>query len=157
MAVQVTVVVPTTKLLPLAGLQAVVTPGQLSLPMAAYVTVAAHSPAPLLTSMLAGHAMVGACASVIVTVKVQALAFMLASVAVQVTVVGPTGKLLPLAGLHTTTNPAGQLSLAVGAKLTTAAHIPGSVFWAMFCGQVMTGAVLSFTVTVKVQGWLLFP
>jgi hypothetical protein len=49
-----------------------------------------------------------------VTVKVQGAILPTASVAVQVTVVVPTGKLEPDGGEHVTVTP-GQLSLAVGA------------------------------------------
>ena len=52
------------------------------------------------------------------TVKLQVAVLPEASVAVQVTVVVPTGKQLPEGGLQTTTTP-GQLSLAVVVKLTT--------------------------------------
>jgi hypothetical protein len=47
------------------------------------------------------------------TVKVQDAVLLEASVAVQVTVVVPSGKQVPDAGVHTTVAP-GQLSLAVG-------------------------------------------
>ena len=50
-----------------------------------------------------------------VTVKVELAVFPAASVAVQVTRVDPTGKVLPEAGLHTTLTP-GQLSIAAGAE-----------------------------------------
>ena len=63
--------------------------------------------------MFAGHVTVGACVSCTVTVKVQVPVFVEASVAVQVTVVVPTGKVDPDAGAHTTVAP-GQLSDAVG-------------------------------------------
>jgi len=52
------------------------------------------------------------------TVKLQVAVLPEASVAVQVTVVTPTGKQLPEGGLHTTTTP-GQLSVAVAVKFTT--------------------------------------
>ncbi len=63
--------------------------------------------------MFAGQVTVGACVSWIVTVKLHAPVFAEASVAVQVTVVTPTGKADPDAGTHTTVAP-GQLSVAVG-------------------------------------------
>ena len=53
-----------------------------------------------------------------VTVKLQVAVLPEASVAVQVTVVTPTGKQLPEGGVQTTVTP-GQLSLAVVVKLTT--------------------------------------
>jgi len=63
--------------------------------------------------MLPGEVSEGSAVSLTVTVKVQALVFRLASVAVQVTVVVPLLKLVPLAGVQLTVDP-GQLSLAVG-------------------------------------------
>jgi hypothetical protein len=62
--------------------------------------------------MSAGQAMVGSSASFTVTVKLQVSVLPLVSVAVQTTVVVPTGKNVPLAGLHAIVAP-GQLSLAV--------------------------------------------
>ncbi len=77
--------------------------------------------------MFAGQVMVGACASTTVIVNEQVSVSWAASVAVQVTVVGPVGKLEPEGGLHTKLTPE-QLSVAVAVKLTTAEHWPGSVF-----------------------------
>jgi hypothetical protein len=53
-------------------------------------------------------------AATTVTLKVQVLVFPAASVAVQVTVLVPTGKVVPEGGLQTAVTP-GQLSVAVGA------------------------------------------
>ena len=64
--------------------------------------------------MFAGQVTVGACVSLTVTVKVQAVPVLLdASLGVQVTVVVPTAKLVPDAGKHVTVAPV-QLSEAVG-------------------------------------------
>jgi hypothetical protein len=65
---------------------------------------------------------------------------MLASVAAQVTVVGPSGKVEPLAGLQMTLTP-GQLSLAVAVKFTTAPQSDGvtEVPTSMSVGQVRIG------------------
>ena len=72
--------------------------------------------------MFAGHVTVGACESLTVTLKEHDPVFDDASVAVQVTVVEPTGKVEPVAGTHTTVAPE-QLSIAVGVvKFTTAEH-----------------------------------
>src|SRR5437868_4163770 len=114
-AVQVTVVVPLAKSVPLTGLQTKVTPGQLSVAVSA-----------------------GAWWSVTVTVKVHALVRALVSVAVQVTVVVPLAKSVPLTGLQTKVTP-GQLSVAVGAKVTWAVQAPASVFTAILAGQVISG------------------
>ena len=74
-----------------------------------------------------------------------------ASVAVEVTVVVPTGKRLPDAGTLATVTP-GQLSLADGAaKFTNAPQTPGEVLAVIFAGQVIVGGCTSFTVMVKVQ------
>src|SRR6185503_13703554 len=85
------------------------------------------------------------------TVKLQLPALPAASVAEQLTVVVPFGKAVPEAGLHVTAPKPGQLSEALVVNETTAEHWPGSVFTAMFAGQVSTGGSLSVTVTVKLQ------
>ena len=59
-----------------------------------------------------------------VTEKLQLAVFPAASVAVQVTVVDPTGTQDPLGGTQTTVTP-GQLSIAVGAGKVTGAQPPG--------------------------------
>ena len=64
--------------------------------------------------MLAFVAIFGASVSFTVTVKVELAVLPAASVAVQVTVVVPTGKTLPEAGTQMTDTP-GQLSMAIGA------------------------------------------
>jgi hypothetical protein len=77
-----------------------------------------------------------------------------ASVAVQVTVVQPTGKLDPEGGLQTTLT-APQLSDAMGGgKVTTPVLGAGhcTAVWAVMSGgQVITGGCVSVIVTVKVQ------
>src|ERR1700741_1788936 len=72
-------------------------------------------------------------------VKLQVAVLPDASVAVQVTVVTPTGKQLPEGGLHTTTTP-GQLSDAVVVKLTTTQGSAGVAVTAVrLGGHVITG------------------
>ena len=103
--------------------------------------------------MLAGQVIVGACVSFTLTVKVQVVSglFGLASEAVQVTVVIPTGKNDPEAGEHEAVAPE-QLSVGVGVVyVTTAPHWFRSFDRTMFCGQVIAGACVSCTVIVKVQ------
>src|SRR5260370_4421908 len=100
--------------------------------------------------MCAGQAMLGGSMSRPVTVNEQLAVLPVASVAVQVTVVTPFGKDEPLGGLHTTLTP-GQLSVTVGAKVTVAAHTPGSVPVVISAGQVITGFSVSLTVTLKRQ------
>ena len=66
------------------------------------------------TVMFAGHVIAGSCVSCTVTVNEQLLVLFEASVAMQLIVVTPTGKVEPDAGVHTTVVP-GQLSEVVGA------------------------------------------
>jgi hypothetical protein len=94
-----------------------------------------------------------------VTVKLQVAVLPDASVAVQVTVVVPTGKHDPDGGLHATVTP-GQLSLAVGGAKVTTTHgsLIVAVLAVMLAGQVIEGGCVSLTVTVNVQptpAWLL--
>ena len=84
-------------------------------------------------------------------VKLQVAVLPEASVAVQVTVVTPTGKQVPEGGLQTTVTP-GQLSVAVDVKLTTTQGSPGvGVTAVRLHEQVITGGCVSLTVTVNVQ------
>src|SRR6185436_7881998 len=101
--------------------------------------------------MFAGQVSTGASLSVTVTVKLQLPTLPAASVAEQLTVVDPFGKAVPEAGLHVTAPRPGQLSVALVVNETTAEHWPGSLFTAMFAGQVRTGGSLSLTVTVNEQ------
>lgn len=85
--------------------------------------------------------------------------FPAASLATNVTVVVPTGKVDPLGKPDVCVNvsPA-QFSDTVGAiQLTTAPHVPGVLFTVMFVGHdVNAGDSLSFTVIVNVHV-VLFP
>jgi anti-sigma factor RsiW len=100
-AVQVTGVVPTEKVEPEAGEQATVTPGQLSLAVAMKVATAPQVPGALLSVWLAGQVIVGGCVSVTVTVNEQLPAVIIPRLgAVQFTVVVPTGKNVPDAGVQ---------------------------------------------------------
>src|ERR1051325_3416 len=82
--------------------------------------------------------MVGGSVSLTVTVNLHMLVLSTLSVAVQLTVVVPTGNVEPLDGAQTTVG-VGPLSVAVTVKLTTAPHRPGSLVCKRFAGQVMTG------------------
>ena len=73
-----------------------------------------------------------------VTVKAHVLLLPQASVAVLVTVVTPTGKLVPLAGLLDTVTP-GQLSVALTLNVTLLLHPPGAALTVIFAGQVICG------------------
>ena len=95
----------------------------------------------------------------LVTVNEQVAVLPDASVAVQVTVVVPTGSGEPDGGTHTVVTP-GQLSVAGGAgKLTTllvvASQGPpgagGGVTTVMLVGQMIIGGSVSLTVTVNEQ------
>src|SRR5207249_7579096 len=89
-----------------------------------------------------------------VTVKLQVALLPWPSLALQVTVVGPMAKLPPLAGVQVTVA-VPQLSVAVTAKVTLLTQVPPEVLTLILAGQVMTGASLSLTVTVKLQVALL--
>jgi hypothetical protein len=80
-------------------------------------------------------------------VKVHVLLLPQASVAVLVTVVTPTGKLVPLAGLLATVTPR-QLSVALTLNVTLLLQAPSAAFTVRFVGQLSTGAVVSRTVTL---------
>ena len=116
-AVQVTVVVPTGNIEPLGGVHTEVTPGQLSDTVGAgKLTVALVEIGQVCAATavtLAGQVIDGGWVSLTVTVKVQEPVLFELSVAVQVTVVVPLGKVEPEAGEQTTVVP-GQLSVAVG-------------------------------------------
>ena len=76
------------------------------------MTTAEHWPGSVDLVMFEGHATVGFSVSLTVTVKLHVAVFPDASVAVQLTVVVPIGKVEPDAGEQTTVTP-GQLSVAV--------------------------------------------
>ena len=152
-AVQVTAVVPAGNVEPEAGVQLLVTPGQLSLAVGEYVTAGAV--VQFVTDILAGHVIVGGWLSLTMTFCVQVLELPQASVAVQTTEFVPfgnwAGALFEMVGLPP------QLSVAVAVPSATpvAKHWPASVLTVTFDGQVMTGAVVSLTVIVCVQVLLL--
>jgi hypothetical protein len=93
LAVAVTVVAPSEKKLPEAGLKVTVAE-QLSVAVAENVTAAPHWPLAALTVRLAGQTIVGRMLSTTVTEKVQVVELPEASVAVAVTTVVPTEKLV---------------------------------------------------------------
>src|SRR5206468_3925265 len=149
-AVQVTVVLPSAKVLPLAGKQVTLSvPSTMSLAVAVKVTVA---PAALVASAVigAGQLTVGAVVSRTVTANEQVLVLCAASKALQVTVVLPRAKVLPLAGKQVTASVPSTMSLAVAVKVTVApaALVASAVIGA---GQLTVGAVVSRTVTANEQ------
>lgn len=127
--------------------------------------MAVHTPAAVLAPMLDGQGVEprlpsirGDSASDTVTLKEHVLVRPAASVAVNVWLVLPTGKALPLArpAVCNVDTP-GQLSAPMGLmKFTPALQTPASLLTAMLEGQAvepedpsMTGASPSFTVTEK--------
>ena len=76
--------------------------------------------------------------SVTVTVNVHVAVLPCASVAVLVTVVVPTAKMLPLAGLLATVTP-GQLSVTLTLNVTLLLHPPGAALTVIFAGQAICG------------------
>src|SRR5438876_85885 len=98
--------------------------------------------------MSAGAVTVGGVVSTTVTVKEFIPVLPLPSLAEQVTVVAPSGKLLPETGVQVTGTDPAQTSSALAVKLTVAS--PPPVHSAeMGAGTVTTGAAVSLTVTVK--------
>jgi hypothetical protein len=151
-AVLVTVVVPTGNVLPLSRLLTTFITPQLSAALTVKVTLLRlHRPASVENTRLPGQVITGFSASVTVTVKLQLVVLPLASVAVFVTVVVPTGNVLPLALLLTRfVTP--QLSVALTKKVTLLRlHWPGSDVSTRLLEQLITEPCVSVTVTVKIQ------
>ena len=73
-----------------------------------------------------------------VTVNVHVEVLPCASVAVLVTVVVPTGKVLPLAGVLVIVTP-GQLSVALTLNVTLLLQAPGAALTVTTLGQVICG------------------
>ena len=73
-----------------------------------------------------------------VTVNVHVELLPSASVAVLVTVVVPTGKVLPLAGVLVIVTP-GQLSVALTLNVTLLLQAPGAALTVIALGQVICG------------------
>src|SRR5712691_3926107 len=149
-AVLVTRVVPTGKAKPLAGTLTTVAVPQLSVALTLNTTLLVHWPAAALTMRLAGQVITGGCVSLTVTLNVQVLLRPLASVAVLVTRVVPTGKAKPLAGTLTTVA-VPQLSVALTLNTTLLVHWPAAALTVRLAGQVITGGCVSLTVTLNVQ------
>ncbi len=104
------------------------------------------------TVLVAGCVLItGNCPSSTVILNVQDELLPQASVAVEVTVVVPKENTEPDAGTETIATAPLQLSVAVGVKFTTAVQEPIGVETVIFAGQVITGAVTSFTVIICVH------
>src|SRR6185436_3477144 len=108
-------------------------------------------PGSAVSTRLLEQVITGFWLSVTVTVKVQLLVLPLASVAVLVTVVVPTGNVLPLAVLLTRlVTP--QLSVALTKKVTLLRlHWPASAASTRLLEQMIAEFCVSVTVTVKLQ------
>ena len=106
----------------------------------------------MLTTTLAGQAIVGISVSLTVTVKEQVAVLPEPSVTVKLFEVTPEGKLEPLAKPVVCVKFApAQLSLKLTEYVTIAAHWPGSLLTTTLAGQVIVGTSVSLTVTVKEQ------
>jgi hypothetical protein len=151
-AEQVTFVWPTVKYVPDAGEQVgVSTPSQLSSALAVKVTLATVEHAPAVIVIGPGQVTTGFSQSLTVTVKEQVPVLPALSVAEQVTVVCPTAKLEPEAGLQVGVITPSQLSSAVAVNETVAVHTPASLQVVIGSGQVTTGFSQSFTTTLNWQ------
>jgi hypothetical protein len=115
-----------------------------------HVTAFEHSFAAKLTVISEGQPLItGGVLSVTVTLKVQVDLFPAASVAVYVTAVVPRANVAP-AGMSATI--AAQLIVVGGVHVTTFEHSLAARLTVIVDGQpVMTGGVLSVTVTLKVH------
>jgi hypothetical protein len=147
-AVHVTVVAPSGNVAPLAGVQLTATlPSIVSVADALKVNAA---PAGLVASTLAfaGTVTTGPVVSVTVTVNEADPVLPRVSVAVHVTVVGPNGKVDPLAGVQLTATVPSIASVADALKVN-AAPVELVASTLAFAGTVTTGPVVSVTVTVN--------
>jgi hypothetical protein len=149
-AVPITVVTPTGNAKPLAGTLVTFVTRQLSVAVTLKVRLLKHRPGAAFTVRFAGQVICGGWVSLTVTAKLHVALLPCASVAVLVTVVVPTAKLLPLAGTLTTLTP-GQLSVAVTTKVTLLEQVPAAAFTTRLLEQVIRGNRVSFTVTMKVH------
>jgi hypothetical protein len=85
--------------------------------------------------------------STTVTTSGHVALFPAASVAVVVTVVGPSGKTEPDGSVDTTLTGGEHVSVASVENATTALHAPGSAVTVVGAGHVKSGGVSSTTVT----------
>jgi hypothetical protein len=147
-AVHVTVVGPSGNVDPLAGVQVAVRgPSTRSVAVAVKLNAA---PVALVASSVEfeGTVTTGPVVSATVTVKVADPALLLVSVAVQLTVVGPSGKVDPLAGVQLTTRGPSTTSLADAVKVNAAPVAPVAST-VVLAGTVTAGPTVSVTVTVN--------
>jgi hypothetical protein len=145
-AVQVTTVFPIGKVA--GALLLNVTPLQLSAAVGAVNTTVAVHPDPAVAVIATGVVNVGAVTSITVIVCVAVPVFPLASVAVHVTVVFPTGNVAGALFVKVILFGAVQLSITAGAVNTTVAVQFDPAFAVIVAGAEITGAIASVTVTV---------
>jgi len=108
----------------------------------------------LFTNTGDGQLIVGGCASLIVTLKLQVAVFPAVSLALIVIAVVPIGKKAPLGQPSeiNITAPTAQLSLAWAKEYVTAApQTLASAFWTILFGQVIDGGSESTTETPVVH------
>jgi hypothetical protein len=145
-------------MLPEAGLHMTIGLGsQVSVAIAVNVTTAEPELGGFSVAvMLAGQVIVGAVVSTTCTVNVHGAEVLpLSSLAVQLTVVVPMGKVLPEAGVHMTVGVASQVSVAVAVNITVAPDGLVHSTPVMSDGQLTDGGVVSTTCTVNVHMALL--
>src|SRR6185295_7158128 len=143
-----TVVGPNGNVEPLAGVQRVATlPSNTSVADVVKVNGAPFAPVAS-TVAFAGTVRTGPVVSVTVTMNEAVLWLPCASVAVQLTVVGPNGKVEPLAGVQRVATLPSNTSVADAVKVNGAPFAPVASTVA-FAGTVRTGPVVSVTVTMN--------
>ena len=151
---QFTVVTPEAKVLPETGEQT--STGLVSQISVVVTTNVPTAPAGLVLSStrFVEQDIVGGVVSTTEKMKEQALLLLLASVATQWTVVRPRGKVLPETGEQTSDGAVSQISEVEVAYVTTA---PAGLVHSMrrWEEQIIVGAVVSRTVTVKLHPLLL--
>ena len=157
-AVQVTVVGPSGKFVPEAGEQVgVMAPSMLSLAAAGGKVTVAPPLDVASCVMLAGTVTTGFVVSTSVIVNEAVPVLPCASVALQVTVVGPSGKFVPEAGEQVGVMGPSMLSLAVAGGKVTVVPPLDVASCVMLAGTVTTGFVVSTSVTVtlkEAEPWL---
>ena len=153
---QLTEFVPLAKVPPEGGTQVTGTAPQLSVAVGLNVATASHLPVVVFRVRSPGQEMTGRSLSFTVTVNEQVCSLLLASRAVQTTVLVPLPKCVPEAGTQVVEATL-QLSEAVTENVTAASQRPGSVAVTMFVGHVITGFSRSCTVTAKLQRFVLPP
>ncbi len=153
MALHVTSVVPSGNVEPEAGIQSgTIGPSKLSLAEATKLTTAPEGPVASIVisdgTVTTGGIVSVMIVNVTVTVKLPFAVFLFASVAEQLTVVCPMGKMEPEAGVQVTGTEPATRSVAEAEKFTTvpAASVVSTVISA---GKFKAGAVVSTTVTWK--------